>query len=153
MLLKISDPQMLLKLTHKRYSKLLKISFKLTHKRYSNWLTQVTQISRPFIIIIIIIIVIVIIIISLLSGLMLFAGKKCHNSGHRPVVSGIVASFCFFSFFLFLVISYPILFVLFSPFQVNKTSVMLQSSSPNQIFLSISQSAFLLFLMPLLLLV
>ena len=29
-------PQVLIKLTHKRYSKLLKISFKLIHKRYSN---------------------------------------------------------------------------------------------------------------------
>ena len=34
---------MLLKLTHKCYSKLLKISFKLTHKRYSNSPTNVTQ--------------------------------------------------------------------------------------------------------------
>ena len=35
---------------------------------------------------------------------MLFAGKKCHNSGHRPVVSGIVASFCFF--FIFFIFSH-----------------------------------------------
>ena len=31
----------------------------------------------------------------LLSGLMLFPGKKCHNSGHQPVVLGIVAFFSF----------------------------------------------------------
>ena len=85
----------------------------------------------------------------LLSGLMLFPGKKCHNSGHQPVVLGIVAFF----FFIFIFFSYPTLFVLFSPFQVSKAFVMLQSSSPSLISLSISQSALLLFLMPLLLLV
>ena len=52
------------------------------------------------IIIIIIIITIIIIVISLRSGLMLFPGKKCHNSGHQPVVLGIVAFF-FLSFFKF----------------------------------------------------
>ena len=31
----------------------------------------------------------------LLSGLMLFPGKKCHNSGHQLVVLGIVALFIF----------------------------------------------------------
>ena len=46
------DPQTLLKLTHKRYSKLLKISQKFTHKHYSKFLkicrnrsTHVTQIA------------------------------------------------------------------------------------------------------------
>ena len=100
-------------------------------------------------IIIIIIVIIIIIIISSLSSLMLFPGKECHNSRHQPLVLGIIASFFFFIFFFF---SFHIqhLFVLFSPFQINKTSVILQSSSPSLISRSISQSALLLFLMPLL---
>ena len=48
------------------------------------------------IIIIIIVITIIIIVISLRSGLMLFPGKNWHNSGHQPVVLGIVVFF--FSF-------------------------------------------------------
>ena len=48
------------------------------------------------IIIIIIIITIIIIVISLRSGLMLFPGKKCHNSGHQPFVLGIEAFFFHF---------------------------------------------------------
>ena len=97
-------------------------------------------------------IIIFIIIISSLSGLMLFPDKKCHNSGHQPVVLGIVAFFFFISLNFFF-ISYPSILVLFLPFQVKKASVMLQLSSPSLISLSISQSVLLLFLMPLLLLV
>ena len=58
---------------------------------------------------------------------MLFPGKKCHNSVHQPVVLGIVAFF----------VSH-----------VNKASIMLQSSSPSLISLSVSQTTLLLFLMP-----
>ena len=76
----------------------------------------------------------------LLSDLMLYPGKKCHNRGHQPVVLGIGV------FFFFHFISNTS--VLFYPFQVNKASVMLQLSSLSLISLSISQSALLLFLMP-----
>ena len=88
----------------------------------------------------------------LLSGLMLFPGKKCRNSGHQPVVLGIVPSF-FSSFFFIFSFHIQHLFVLFSPFQINKTSVMLQSPSPSLILRSISQRALLLFLLPLLVLI
>ena len=79
---------------------------------------------------------------------MLFPGKKCHNSGHQPVASGIVAFFYFLFFFHF--ISNTVRIILAVPSK--KASVMLHSSSPSLISLSISQSALLLFLMPLLLL-
>ena len=39
--------------------------------------------------------VLLLLLFILLSGLMLFPGKKCHNSGHQLVVLGIVALFIF----------------------------------------------------------
>ena len=69
-------------------------------------------------------------------GVMLFSDKKCHNSRGQPVVSGIVAIFSFFHFIsnYFVFFSLRIILVVLS-----------------LISLSISQSALLLFLMPLLL--
>ena len=59
------------------------------------------------------IIIIVINLFLLVSGLMLFPGKKYHNGGHQLVVLGIVA---FFSFFITL---YSTLSVVFLPIQVS----------------------------------
>ena len=79
---------------------------------------------------------IIIIIITSISSFTLrsdvISSKKCRNSKHQPVVLAIVA--------FFPLISYPTLSILFLLFQVNKASVMLQSSSLSLISLSISQS-------------
>ena len=87
------------------------------------------------IVIVIIIITIIINLFILLSDLVVFPGKICHNSRHQPVVLDAVA-------FFFFLISYPTLSILFSLSQVNKASVMRQSSIPSLISLSISQSAY-----------